>query len=528
MLNPAASVSASDQESLALVAYDPSKDSSYLAKLFSEYESIKVEISNMARASRANGSALDYFYRGAEGSSMIFKDLFDERAAIGALNSDFWTRLIEVTDVLQCMPASERNKWSDTIREHKTPEFNEENVKNTVSSLLMQRSLFLAQKVDGIFYKLSGKHVTNDPVGFGQRMIFGGIMDYFGYINHGPAEYIDDLRSVINKLLGRTQNDKERYSYGDLREIVKENGFGQWYRFDGGALKIKLFKKGTVHISVHPEIAYLLNGVLAEINGSVISSKSKSKIKFSPDFDKNDVLSNEIISRDVISYLRTAHERLMRNPIFYISSDVSKGIKKELISVLEFLGGIEDKNSWTFDYDVAPILSYVIRMGTLPERKSYQFYPTKPDLAKTLVKAAGIKPSDRVLEPSAGQGGIALFIKSKNLVCLEINKMNCKILDQKGLNVIEHNFLTWETHARFDKIVMNPPFHFNQAADHVEKAFDLLTEEGEIHAILPASYTNKQFHNKWDCSCEFSEVIEDAFDGTGVRVVMLKLKKLKK
>lgn len=46
--------------------------------------------------------------------------LLDEDAATKALDATYWARAINLTDVLDVMPADDRNKWHDSIQRHET------------------------------------------------------------------------------------------------------------------------------------------------------------------------------------------------------------------------------------------------------------------------------------------------------------------------------------------------------------------------------------------------------------------------
>ena len=110
--------------------------------------------------------------------------LFKLEGAVAALNSHYWQKAIELTDVLTVMPQARRDEWHEQIRKHQCPEFSADTVKTTLGALLAQRAQFLGERVDGIFRGLSGEHVTNQPQGFSKRMIIAGVIG--GY---GTAEY---------------------------------------------------------------------------------------------------------------------------------------------------------------------------------------------------------------------------------------------------------------------------------------------------------------------------------------------------
>jgi Methyltransferase small domain len=119
------------------------------------------------------------------------------------------------------------------------------------------------------------------------------------------------------------------------------------------------------------------------------------------------------------------------------------------------------------------------------------FFPTPQTVIERMMQLADIQPYEHILEPSAGIGSIADEIKkqfpneSNYLVCVEQNYSLAKILELKGYNVQNEDFLKYKNQStkRFNKIIMNPPFENGQDGEHIKYAFDLLYPEGRIVAI---------------------------------------------
>src|SRR5690606_19604922 len=118
------------------------------------------------------------------------------------------------------------------------------------------------------------------------------------------------------------------------------------------------------------------------------------------------------------------------------------------------------------------VLAEVCRTGTIPHKKSHQFYPTPPALAQRVVEAAGIGAEHRCLEPNAGTGSLARLMPKDRTCCIEINRVFCSILEAMGHDTIQSDFLVWSrtTNNRFDRIVMNPPYTEGQWLQHVNAA----------------------------------------------------------
>src|SRR5699024_3980352 len=101
------------------------------------------------------------------------------------------------------------------------------------------------------------------------------------------------------------------------------------------------------------------------------------------------------------------------------------------------------------------------------------FYPTPSSLFYKLLNGRR-NFHGKILEPSAGGGDMIKHIKSISrrtgvqIDAIEKDSRLTSILMNDGINVIWHDFLTYETYKEYDFIVMNPPF--SNGVDHALKA----------------------------------------------------------
>jgi hypothetical protein len=107
--------------------------------------------------------------------------------------------------------------------------------------------------------------VTNRPEGFGKRMILARVYNEWGSTEYKTAGYIQDLRIVIARFMGR---DEPRWNATDSALLGARRRPGEWFTLDGGALRVRGYLKGTAHLEVHPEMAWRLNCVLAQGQGA--------------------------------------------------------------------------------------------------------------------------------------------------------------------------------------------------------------------------------------------------------------------
>nr|WP_260679724.1 DUF4942 domain-containing protein [Pseudomonas mendocina] len=513
--------------------------------LIGQYNAARANVEALAAAVRSgqNASVLHYFVEGnvkEQRHSMptTVESLFRVEGAIAQLNADFWSRALRLTDVMDYMPQARRYEWNEQIRNPEgrkaskhtgekdmpaLPEFEEATVRSTLAGLLHNRSQFLAERVDGIFRALSRQHVTNQPQGFGKRMIIANV---FGYQTHG---HINDLRCVIAKFMGR---DEPKHGATDpvIKAARRQNG--QWMPVDGGALRIRVYGGvGTAHLEVHPDMAWRLNAILANLYPLAIPAEFRTKPKRArkvKDFELFDrPLPFAVVQ--LLAEMREVRERIepawperyraVPNAREFGYGEKDKAAVAEAEKVLMAIGAVKAGRHWQFDYDPTEVLDQVVCSGCIPDHKSHQFYPTPESVAALAVELAQIGPDHSCLEPSAGQGGLADMMPSTRTICVEISDLHCQILKAKGYATVQADFLKFTSDQPFDRIVMNPPFSEGRWQAHLQHAASMLAADGRLVAILPASAKGKSVLEGFDL--KWSTVLENQFAGTSVDVVIL-------
>lgn len=529
--------------------------------LMGQYSSTRGRLETMAAAvsSEACSGVLHYFVEGnvrEERFSLpkTVAELFDLPGAVAQLNADFWNRALRLTDVLDYMPQKRRDEWFEQIRNPlgkkkqrhgwgkadgeewevaPLPEFEEDSVRATLSALLHNRSVFFAERVDGIFRALSREHVTNCPQGFSKRMILLRALSSYGTIEHSTSGVINDLRCVVAKFMGR---DEPKYGATDALISAARRHNGKWMNVDGGAMRIRIYNGvGTAHLEVHPAMAWRLNAVLASLHPAAIPSefrekpKRQKKIKDFELFDRPlpfavvEMLARMKVARRKVEVgYRESWAEIPRTRTFDYG-DHDKATRAEAEKVLTAIGGVRGKHGhaehWQFDYAPDDIIDEIVCSGCIPDHKSHQFYPTPASVAELAVALAEIGPEHACLEPSAGQGGLADLMPKERTMCVEVSALHCQILAAKGHTAIEADFLKWEGGALFDRVVMNPPFSEGRWQAHLEHAAQLVRAGGRLVAVLPASAKSKDLLPGWDLA--WSSVLDNEFAGTSVSVVIV-------
>lgn len=498
--------------------------------LFRRHDAIAEHIAQIAQnADDYFGETLRFFSKGnLEPDSRIgfyqIEKMFQKDGALAALAADFWQHALMLTDVYEHMPQKRRDDWNEQIRQQKTPDFTPDTVIPTLRELLGMRETFLAERVDGIFRALSGEHVTNRPEGFSKRMIMSGMLSY-GTVCYQRVGYLHDLRAVVARFMGR---DEVTYTASSTLADEMQRATGQWVVIDGGALKVRLYKKGTMHVEVHPDMAWRLNAVLSHLYPQAIPAsfrQHKARER------KHDLLQRPL-PFTVLAYL-SEDTRYMPETIYRLqATDFKKPspARDEAIALIESLGGEKSgEHEWEFDYDYREAFRQVLLTGCVPDKKTHQSYLTPPELAARVRAAAAVGPGDTVLEPSAGQGALIEGLAADQVTCIEIARLRVAVLQGKGYNVTQGDFIevgrAMAAEGRqFSRIIMNPPFSQGRATMHLKRAMSLLAPGGRLVAILPSGH--RSFDPGPGFRASSSEIIDNGFSDASVSVVILTVERL--
>ena len=171
------------------------------------------------------------------------------------------------------------------------------------------------------------------------------------------------------------------------------------------------------------------------------------------------------------------------------------------------------------------------------------FYPTPRTLISKMLKGVKFDRGTDILEPSAGKGDICDAIRKRfeysssdfeNIDVIEINPDLQATLRGKGYNLIQDDFLTFETSKCYDLIIAN--FPFSNGDEHLIHAIELVRDNGGQLVCLVNAETIHNSHTqqrdmlrRWletfGASIEFlSAEFKDSERPTGVEVALVRLK----
>ena len=171
------------------------------------------------------------------------------------------------------------------------------------------------------------------------------------------------------------------------------------------------------------------------------------------------------------------------------------------------------------------------------EMESYQQFSTPPNIAYLAAWAANVAPTDVVLEPSAGIGGLALWPKAWGAAVYanELSTRRLAFLNRLGLdgtfnlNAEQIDNLLPES-IKPTVIIMNPPFSStagrtstNKTANakrHIEQALERLEPRGRLVAILGRGMSEDaaSFKSWWaDLKREYNVLANIQLDGSNYK-----------
>jgi protein-L-isoaspartate O-methyltransferase len=194
---------------------------------------------------------------------------------------------------------------------------------------------------------------------------------------------------------------------------------------------------------------------------------------------------------------------------------LDRKLYQKVDEVLRALGGrwVGKKTmAHVFEESPAPVLDVALGTGTFTKPQDFGYFPTPPNLVEHILDMAALEPGMTVLEPSAGQGAIALAaaqrIGSIDLVTVcELLPGNAKKLREAGFAAVkEQDFLGVAPEPLYDRVVMNPPFSGSADVKHVMHAAKFLKPDGRLVAITSPSWD----HNSFAISKEFKEFLGEA------------------
>ncbi|WGK63560.1 DUF4942 domain-containing protein (plasmid) [Halopseudomonas sp. SMJS2] len=463
-------------------------------------------------------------------------DMFDLKRAMNARQEHFWFRLFDLCSLTTVLPTEIWTKWQESFTAWRTrhadiviPQFDHTSVYSCLSLIESHRANFLSMRVDAVWKALSGWHKTNWGGAFHDRFIIDWMFNESGTTTSKDRSFID-LVNVCSTVMTGAENPFFN-AYGELRHARDQHG--EWHELLDGALRIKAFKRGTLHCEIHPEISNRLNIALAYLHPNALPDEATLKRPRRRKGFGSAELLNLAVPHQVRGYLAECYEQQGANGLWQLKSSsmikeerIGNAVRMMIDNVLVQIGGVRCEGAHLFDYAPMDVIKNIVRFGEVPEKISHQYYSTPQDLAMEFVAWSGVHDSDICYETSAGTGGIAKHMPLQTS-CVEVDRLRCMSLDKMGFEVKQGDFLMLsptDLEGEADAVLMNPPFAGRAWQDHFEHAAHFVREGGLVAAILPSGAPGKMPMLS-DVAVEYSENMDSRFPDTSISVVFARWRK---
>lgn len=315
--------------------------------------------------------------------------------------------------------------------------------------------------------------------------------------------------------LGLVYGNKETYHYG--LEIVSQNDSDEHHLYIkyqsiiGGRFLAKIPHETILAFAgeLSQQIGKGLKGTLSD-GSRKISSLLNEIVGV---FDEGATVSGDVdrsvsnIDNEPSAYVDGSIARIIPalKGIEYVDDECKTVIIRDQLDakdyatikrIFEDIGGRWHRASGTHIFNESPMdhIEQIIESGRYKKKYNLGYFPTQPDLTRSVIEDAGIQefPGMRLLEPEMGQGHIADIVRemlpSAEISGYELNPENYAVAIKKH-HCILADFLEQTPDASYDVVVMNPPFERQQDIKHVEHAMGFLKPGGKMVAIMSSGVT---------------------------------------
>lgn len=288
---------------------------------------------------------------------------------------------------------------------------------------------------------------------------------------------VETLELITRSAIRTTENKKERYGDRDIHRDFMESRDSGSIRYPYPVVHREALKdlaRAITPVKGGKGLAARLDGLvrrtvtndLAYIVGSGDIGLLREAVKLLPG-DRNSLYIKKRIQDNLVHY-----DRIKR---MGINGDV---IKEAIAEYSELRSGKKKED---------PIKALEREIYT-QKNIGVDFFPTSKEVAADLAERLDVKPGMSVLEPSAGSGRLIDAVKetepNAKIEAVEMSSKLRELLNARGDNVVEHDFMDLGKDKLYDRILMNPPFSNSLDIEHVMKAYEHLKPGGKLIAIM--------------------------------------------
>ncbi|MET9318847.1 class I SAM-dependent methyltransferase [Streptomyces sp. NPDC003038] len=190
------------------------------------------------------------------------------------------------------------------------------------------------------------------------------------------------------------------------------------------------------------------------------------------------------IDADVLDTIRFAR---CDGPILFLSGQLEDRLYQRVNLALSAVGGRWDrwKCGHVFPVNAADAIAGLLAEGEVTTDAERGYFPTPPALVDEVLDLADLQTGQEVLEPSAGTGAMAERIADRGAVvdCVELDPSRAEIIRSRG------SARQVTVTARYDRVVMNPPYVKQLDIRHVQRALRWIRPDGLLVAVMFAGLT---------------------------------------
>lgn len=248
--------------------------------------------------------------------------------------------------------------------------------------------------------------------------------------------------------------------------------------------------------------------------------------------DEQTELPTRHIAGDVLEVLKEA--RAEGEYVYLPKQQLDRKLYSSINDVLKALGGRwigGSRRAHRFDSEAEEILYAITTTGRFTHPSDLGFFPTPVALINRLLAKALLRPGTHVIEPQAGQGGLACAaaaaVGGTHLVTVcELMERNVRKLRDAGFAAVHHgDFLRMPPVRTFASAVCNPPFSGGQDIEHVLHASRFIEPGGTVTSYMSRTWLyaenkkSKAFRDFLDkVNADVEEVDAGAFRSSGTNV----------
>ncbi|ECG8599699.1 DUF4942 domain-containing protein [Salmonella enterica subsp. salamae] len=192
------------------------------------------------------------------------------------IDRSIWRDLMLKSGMLTLMDAEARSQWAKNLEEGDLPAISETNILSTFEQLHHNKQDVFERGIINVFKGLSWDYKTNNPCGFGKRIIVNGLVkhDKWGYsLNWGwRRDQLADLERMLYLLDGKTIPDNRHDVSIRFMDFVRDNPHQQ--TFEDELFTIRYFQKGSGHITFKRlDLVEKMNDIVAKHFPGMLAAK---------------------------------------------------------------------------------------------------------------------------------------------------------------------------------------------------------------------------------------------------------------